>query len=990
VRSADRIVAEVMRTAPMPDRARKTHKLMESPILGHTSQMWEFFLQELKDIADVADLFPETRTAVELALAMRQDAVNMLGRNETVDTKITTQLLTALYFLNTKPGTEIPEDAYGDILADIARIRAIIQGVHGASPGLRMVEKTDYYGWLVMFMLANAVNSAFSEMSDKSWLESNLLLDSALRVCRNVYGHIFDDVVIFINGGELGGATTASWHAHLLERLNESYIRSLPASGDQHLITQDDFARLRRRRLDGELVQDFLCDVATENFLHLGASLPKSDLPKGHAPFIARIRHLAQELASPDVDSDFGRVLAKLSKRDIRNPLGGTPGVISVLDFLKSNESDYLYPPPSPQPGAKKKSNGLSLLERKGLFCRHVTTYLKKLDFWEKHKREVTLSPAAEIFSGALLAKLREYGLEQKIKAALQESRNIPDNVEITVDIVSDIRSFGGDHIAPQIRFTSAPEVWSLYGKDVFAIAEGALNQWWGTVFDVAAEYLAPCPETNHQERIRQLNVLFGLSDYFANLKWRNIPFEIEPGALNYASGRQARLDDIDRAVENYLKYFVACFARSAKHSKKSGLHKRTLCPRTTTIKLSKKGGQEIRETIIRPMPVYKPLMAAKTFDTFLGPLKLLAEANARFEIVELEDKKWVVQKMGGEDVLFQRDKRSHHYSIRYLRQQGERDFISGINQIMKTEIMYDAHLGAIDDLYRTYYVREHCNNNAIDFRAVMKPSFEEEADPAATRAFGYADAEMEKVRRRHQDREHGFLHYRRVEQVLRPLRADKDFNVLLDSAGLPQNKILRDHITQIIAIRELERADLLKRHDLDPDEAMIQARSALLQDNIDTIAFFKIADNMVSYAFADVSAARERSKHSPKRSAALLRDTRNSIFLLADTVARLLYRCVVSHEQRDEFHKAMREGSLSDDFLANMLDYVAKGLTYNGYKTKDFWELEGAPETEGYIELIYEKQMPRAILNSIVSLAPRHSEPIEAVSCQLGRSLIR
>ena len=146
----------------------------------------------------------------------------------------------------------------------------------------------------------------------------------------------------------------------------------------------------------------------------------------------------------------------------------------------------------------------------------------------------------------------------------------------------------------------------------------------------------------------------------------------------------------------------------------------------------------------------------------------------------------------------------------------------------------------------------------------------------------------------------------------------------------------------------------------------------------------------MVSYAFADVSAARERSKHSPKKSAALLRDTRNSIFLLADTIARLLYRCVVSHEQRDEFHKAMREGSLSDGFLATMLDYVAKGLTYNGYKTKDFWELEGAPETEGYIELIYEKQMPRAILNSIVSLAPRHSEPIEAVSCQLGRSLIR
>ncbi len=990
MRSADRIVVEVMRTAAMPDRARKTHKLMESPILGHTSQMWEFFLQELKDIADVADLFPETRTAVELALAMRQDAVNMLGRNETVDTKITTQLLTALYFLNTKPGTEISEDAYGDILADIARIRAIIQGVHGASPGLRMVEKTDYYGWLVMFMLANAVNSAFSEMSEKSWLESNLLLDSALRVCRHVYGHIFEDVVVFINGGELGGATTASWHAHLLEKLNESYIKSLPKSGDQHLITQDDFARLRRRRLDGELVQDFLCDVATENFLHLGANLPKSDVPKGHGPFVARIRHLAQELASPDVDSDFSRILAKLSKRDIRNPFGTTPAVISVLDFLKSSESDYLYPVPSLQTIAKKKNDGLTLLERKGLFCRHVTTYVRKLAWWERHKRDVTLSPAAEIFSGALLARLRQQGLEQQIKTALRESRNIPEDIKINVEIISDLRSFGGNHLTPQIRFTAAPDVWSLYGKDVFAVAEQALNTWWGAVFDIAAAFPALTREDERQALLGRLNELFGLSEYFSNLKWRNIPFECEPGALNYALGRHARLEDLDQAVKNYLEYFVACFARSARHSKKSGLHKRTLCPRTTTIKLSRKDGREIRETMIRPMPVYKPLMTVPAFETLLGPFKLLAEANARFEIVEVGGRKWVVQKMGGEDVLFQRDKRAHHYSIRYLRQQGERDFISGINQIMKTEIMYETHLGAIDGLYRLYYVREHCNNNGIDFRAVVTALADAETDPAAHRALAYADAEMDKVRRRHQDREHGFLYYRRVEQVLRPLRTDKGFNALLDAAGLPQNKILRDHITQIIGIRELERGEAVKRTAADGDDTVIQARAALLQDNIDTIAFFTIADSMVSYAFADVSAARERCKYGAKKGIAVLRDTRNSIFLLADTVARLLYRCVVSHEQRDEFHNAMRQGNLTDALLATMLDYVAKGLTYNGYKTKDFWELEGAPETEGYIELIFEKPIPRDILNGIIAQAPSHGEALHAVSCHLGTALNR
>jgi len=995
LRSSDRIVPELMRTAAMPERAKKTHKLMEYPILGHTSQMWEFFLQELKDIADVADLFPETRTAVELALALRQDAVNMLGRDETVDTKISTSLLTALYFLNTKPGTEISEDAYGDILADLARIRAIIQGVHGASPGLRMVEKTDYYGWLVMFMLANAVTKAFSEMSDKSWLESNLLLDSALRVCRNIYRHIFDDVVIFINGGELGGATTASWHAHLLEKLNESYIKSLPESGEHHLITQDDFARLRRRRLDGQVVQDFLCDIATENFLHLGATLPKGDLPAGHPPFVARIRHLAGELSSPDVDSDFGRVLAKLSKRDIRNPFGRDPAFISALDFLKSSNSDYLYPPSAAAPEGRKKGGELAMSVRKRLFCRHVATYGKKIAYWESQRKNVTLSPATEILSGALLARLRGLGLEQRVAAVLGESPAIPDAVDIKVEIVSDIRSFGGSHIVPEIRFTAPPDLWSLYGKEAFAVAEEGLNGWWSEVFDVASEYLAAAasaalPADEHKRLIGRLNGLFGLSEYFAGLKWRNIPFECEPGALNYAAGRHARLEDIDRTVENYLEYFIACFARSARHSRNSGLHKRTLCPRTTTVKLSARDGTEVRETIIRPMPAYKPLMSVAAFDTLLGPVELLAEANARFEIVAIGSKKWVVQKMGGEDVLFQRDKRKHHYSLKYLRQQGERDFISGLNDLIKTEMMDESHLGAVDDLYRLYYVREHCANCGAEFRAVSAALTAADRPEIVTEALAYADKEMDKVRRRHQDKEHGFLHYRRIELVLRTLRTEVEFNALLDAAGLPKNKILRDHITQIVAIRELERAHALRRDEGDgADEAATQARAALLQDNLDTIVFFRLAEAMVNHAFADVVAARERNgANRSRKQQAILRDTRNGSFLLADTVARLLYRCVASHEQREEFHEAMRQGSLDRAFFTSMLDYVTKGLTYSGYKTKEFWELEGAPETDGYVELFLEKGMPVGLLDDLARQRRTYGDAVHAISCLLGQRL--
>ena len=992
----------------MPERAKKTHKLMEHPILGHTSQMWEFFLQELKDIADVADLFPETRTAVELALAMRQDAVSMLGRDETVDAKISTSLLTALYFLNTKPGTEISDESYGDILADVARIRAIIQGVHGASPGLRMVEKTDYYGWLVMFMLANAVNKAFSEMSDKSWLESNLLLDSALRVCRTIYGHIFEDTVIFINGGELGGATTASWHAHLLEKLNESYIGGLPVSGEHHLITQDDFARLRRRRLDGQLVQDFLCDIATENFLHLGNALPKGEVAAGHGPFVARIRHLAEELSSPDVESDFGTVLKKLAKRDIRNPFGTQPATLSALDFLKSAGSDYLFPSPAPAAEGRKKGGGLGLIERKRLFCRHVATYPRKLAFWERQKRAVSLSPATEIFSGAVLARLKERGLEEKIATVLRTSRAVPEDFEIAVDIVSDIRSFGGGHIVPEIRFTAEPRLWALYGKEVCAVAEQELNDWWGRVFDATAAWLktADGSEAGWRRLTGELDALFGLSKYFETLKWRNIPFETEPGALNYAAGRHARLEDIWQAVESYLGYFVACFVRSAKHSRKSGLHKRTLCPRNTTIRLVQKDGRERRETIIRPMLAYKPLMPVAAFDTLLGPAELLAEANARFEIVgggESGGRRWVVQKMGGEDVLFQRDKRKHHYSQRYLRQQGERDFIGGINQVMKTEMMDEGCLGAIDEAYRLYYVREHCANSGADFRAVVKTlEAPEAAGPAeqalapaeqalapAEQALAYAEREMDKVRRRHQDRAHGFLHYRRVERVLRPLKADAVFAARLDAGGLPKNKILRDHITQILAIRELERGHALRRDESEPDEAALQARAALEQDNLDTIVFFTLAEGMVSHAFAAVVAAREAAEgNRPKKHKAILRDTRNATFLLADTIARLLYRCVASHEQRDEFHEAMRRGELSHDFFTGMLGYVVKGLAYSGYKTREFWELEGAPETEGYVELLAERPIPDAQLQEIVAGRRHHRDAIDEVSRLLGQRL--
>ena len=145
----------------------------------------------------------------------------------------------------------------------------------------------------------------------------------------------------------------------------------------------------------------------------------------------------------------------------------------------------------------------------------------------------------------------------------------------------------------------------------------------------------------------------------------------------------------------------------------------------------------------------------------------------------------------------------------------------------------------------------------------------------------------------------------------------------------------------------------------------------------------------MVSHAFAAVVAAREAAEgHRPKKRKAILRDTANATFLLADTIARLLYRCVASHEQRDEFHEAMRRGQLSHDFFTGMLGYVVKGLAYSGYKTREFWELEGAPETEGYIELLMEQSVPDALLQEVVAGRRHYREAIGEVSRLLGQHL--
>ena len=83
-----------------------------------------------------------------------------------------------------------------------------------------------------------------------------------------------------------------------------------------------------------------------------------------------------------------------------------------------------------------------------------------------------------------------------------------------------------------------------------------------------------------------------------------------------------------------------------------------------------------------------------------------------------------------------------------------------------------------------------------------------------------------------------------------------------------------------------------------------------------------------------------------------------------------------------------MRRGQLSHDFFTGMLGYVVKGLAFSGYKTKEFWELEGSPETEGYAELLAERPIPDAMLREVVTGRRHHRDAIDGVSRLLGQRL--
>ncbi len=83
-----------------------------------------------------------------------------------------------------------------------------------------------------------------------------------------------------------------------------------------------------------------------------------------------------------------------------------------------------------------------------------------------------------------------------------------------------------------------------------------------------------------------------------------------------------------------------------------------------------------------------------------------------------------------------------------------------------------------------------------------------------------------------------------------------------------------------------------------------------------------------------------------------------------------------------------MRGGALIPGFYAALLGYVVKGLAYSGYKTKEFWDLEGAPATEGYVELLLERPIPDAALREAVSGRESRRGAIAELSRLLGQRL--
>ncbi|KJU83906.1 hypothetical protein MBAV_003904 [Candidatus Magnetobacterium bavaricum] len=1026
---------KVLRTAPMYSEKQKNFtELIPHPIIPQVSIMWAFLESYLKKTADVFRLYPETRIILEQRIANLKGSFKLQSEGKVVDAEIvgTHHIIVNYLVRHSLINDTLTQQQREELFFNLQKVRAQLSNAYGTTPAVIAVDKTDRYVVDLMFMLAESVTKAISDMSDKSWIECNATLVAVLNVYRNRLSNLLERFHVFINSAELGGATTPSFHAHAMSQRRDVGVALLPDDNreDDTILTKQHFERLGPRPLDGRYITQILQEIALENFLSVVELVNKkfnpnndllnlrpddgrddlhkqglqeciivvgqSDKQDGLYRFLSRINNISNKITAYTA-YDFETFLNDLNQYAVVQELEG------IAHHFDDNAPAKVV---SPQ---RKISN----------FCLFMKDVRVRQRYWRRFSDRVILSPVPDIFAASMMRKIKIRGVEEKIKAII--NKTVPDGMRIDVELTDYFCFSQGEHIIPAFTFVAEPHVWSIYGKPVMEAAEEALNSHWEKIYYITEAYVRFMGDkTVEAEIIQKLDELIGVSSVLQEMSRNKLPFESDPNSLLYAGSQTVNVDIVE-TTQNYLRYFAKCFAYARR---KKILLLPGLCPRATVIELKEIDGV-LREVIqVSPISVYMPIMTLVQFERRLGPYTLLKEANARFELIGEGQDRFVIQKMGGEcrtkgRPVFHRDKREH---LKSRPRVNEEPLVEAISETVKQYVFTKENLGNSALLYfqhymREYITREYANELDVSWKSVAEVLFHcgediysldagvniEHVLQAAFAASLHAKMEMARAHRlmciikearqdaikkmnvasqrgdrlRNQIEEGDFMAtYELVMGLIQRCKKDSRFIPLLNSLNLPRNERTHEHILYIFCIRLVERYEQLKG-------GMTKVmRNELLSNNLNTISFFKLAEVIVEEAFSKVNA---RFVENISKKAldvdSCMRDRANSEYLMVELISRVIYKYISeSPKRRQEYYSAVKYYYEDHPFMTELFSHIADELRRKSFQTEEHWKALGADPAQGHLGLIEKCTIPAARMGQCVINCERYGEAMNDV----------
>ena len=1022
-----RMLLQVVRTAPMLSEKQKNFaELLPNPILPQVSIMWAFLESYLKKTADVFRVYPETLTILEQRVADLKDAFKLQAEGKTVDAEMTgTHHILVNYLVRyTLVNNALTQDQREELFFTLQKVKAQLSNAYGTTPAVIAVDKIDRYVVDLMFMLAESVTKAISDMSDKSWMECNTVLVAVLNVYRNRLSNLLEGFHVFINSAELGGATTPSFHAHAMSRRKKTSVAFLPEENreDDTILTKKHFERLGPKQLNGNYIQETLEEIALENFITLAEALEK--------PFEITVKEDGGDAFSindntviaPDRNAEkalyqFLEALDILKTKileDMLYPFDEFLTFFETNNILRGFEKySFLFSDEAPK-------KALSLRKRAQAFCVFMGNIRTKQRYWRRFSNKVFLSPVSEIFAASIMRRIKAQGVEEKIKAMIREA--VPDGMRINFEL-ADYFAFGDNtHVTPGFTFMAEPRVWSHYGKPVAEIAEESLNSHWEKIYYITEAYLRMVGDESAEEEILQkLDELIGISVVLQEMARAGIQFEHRPSSLLYAGGDSGK-EDIPGTTKNYLRYFAKCFAFA---KKKKILLLPGLCPRATIIELNEEDGILKESFHISPINVYMPVMELKEFERRFGPFPLIKEANARFELIGKDDEQFVIQKTGGEcrtagRPVFHRDKREH---LKVHPRADDEPLVEAISETLKHYVFTRENLGDAAPLFFHYYMRDYITREYSDDTDVQWKKIAEillyssdaiytmdtdvNIEQALQDAFAksqHASMEIGKASRLiriiKEAREDAIKKMSRVEQrsaklkrqivegdfmatyelvmsAIGKCKKDERFIPLLNSLKMPSNDPIQEHMLYIFGIRLVERQELLK------GELAKKTRNEILRDNLNTISFFKLAEIIVEEAFSKVRQARLEtySQETPEKKKEQIRDMKNSEYLLVELISRIIYKYVSeSPKRREEYYSALKYYYEDHPFLIELQQHIADELRRKSFQTEEHWKALGANPMVGHVSLIEKCVIPATKVSQCVMNCERYGDAMNEV----------